>query len=110
MIDCFLRKASSLPITTRLMIKTQRLPVRYNAGELSLRVSPLPLDAHRRVSRLMMKTQRLPVRYNAGELSLRVSPLSLDAHRRFSRLVPKPKAPCEVQCMGALTESLTTTS
>ena len=66
------------------MIRTQRLPVRYNAGELSLNVSPLLLDAHRRVSRLMMKTQRLPVRYNAGEPSLRVPPLPLDARRRVS--------------------------
>ena len=57
MIDCFLRSAPSLPIVARLTMKTQKLPVRYNAEELSLIVSPLPLDAHRRVSRLMLKTK-----------------------------------------------------
>ena len=92
------------------MMKTQRLPMWYNAGELSLRVSPLSLDAHRRVSRRMMKKQRLPVRYNAWELSLRVSPLPLDAHRMVSRLMLKTKTNCEVQCRGALIESLTTVS
>ena len=84
--------------------------MRYNAGKLSLRVSPLPLDANSRVTVLMMKTQRLPLKYNARELSLRVSPLPLDAHRRVSRLMQKIKTPSEVQCRGALIESLTTAS
>ena len=66
-----------------------RLLVRYNAEELSMRVSSLPLDAHRRVSTLKLKTQRLIVRYNAEELSLRVSPLPLNAYRRVLRLMLK---------------------
>ena len=39
-------------------VQTCALPI-YNAWELSLRVSPLPLDAQRRVSRLMLKTQNI---------------------------------------------------
>ena len=41
------------------MMKTQRLPVRYNVGELSLRVTPLSLDAHKRFSRLMLKIKTI---------------------------------------------------
>ena len=50
-----LTRVSLLPLdahrrVSRLMLKTQRLPLRYNTGKLSTRVSPLPLDAHNRVS------------------------------------------------------------
>ena len=70
-------------------VQTCALPIWYNAGELSLRVSPPPLDAQKRVSRLILKAHRLPVRYNAGELSTRVTPLLLDAHKRVTRLTMK---------------------
>ena len=64
-------------------------PCEVEYRESSVRVSPLPLNAHIKVIRLMLKTQRLPVRYNAGEHSLKVSPLPLDARRRVSRLMMK---------------------
>ena len=103
--------------------------IRYNVGEFLLRVSPLSLDAHRKVSKTHVKDkdslwsaitrsshcymlmltvesqdsywrQRLFVRYNVGKLSLRVSPLPLDAHRRVWRLMLKTMTPCKIQCIG----------